>query len=119
MGAPVRYIIRHNGRRMTLGAFANENGLPYETLRKRLKDNKNFCAPIARNSGRPPDEDKAKITGDSYSFEELAVLYKYFAGQENELRMVMDFACVGKGEAKELLRKLRENAEKNRKGYFA
>lgn len=112
-----KYTVNYKGKIMTLGEFSKLTGIPYNTLRDRAMKHSDFYAPIPAK----PIETIARRTKENYyngyTFEELADLYKRFEGQENELRMVMDFTGLKKWDAAELLDKLRKNAEKNRKGY--
>ena len=47
-----------------------------------------------------------------YTYREIRELYKNFVGQENELRMLMDFTELPKAEAKFLLKNLRKDIER-------
>ena len=47
-----------------------------------------------------------------YTYREIKELYRYFAGQENELRMLMDFTELPRAEAKFLLKNLRKDIER-------
>ena len=47
-----------------------------------------------------------------YTYEELKSLYKNFAGQPDELRMLMDFSSLGRREAKLLLEKIKYDRRK-------
>lgn len=115
----VRYMVKYNGRRMTVNEFSELSGLPYSTLVTRMKRGTDFYAPISAVDTGSRSDTWVGNYYKGYTFEELADLYKNFAGQENELRMVMDFTGTKKYEAKEILKRLRENAENNRKGYCA
>jgi len=47
-----------------------------------------------------------------FTYREIRGLYRNFAGQENELRMLMDFTELPKAEAKFLLKNLRKDIER-------
>lgn len=49
---------------------------------------------------------------NGYTYEEIKDLYKNFAGQENELRMLMDFTGLGRLAAEDLLGRLKYERSK-------
>lgn len=122
-----RYIVEVNGRRMALSEFSKEIGVEYNTMRRRAREGKRLVQPQktwSRASFETPtekmmDEKTGKVGAytDGYTFDELADLYKNFAGQDNEVRMIMDFTGVQKRTAEKLLNKLRENAAVNRRAF--
>lgn len=113
-----KYAVRYKGKVMSLAEFSNMVDVPYSTLESRAKTKSDLCAP--KKETRPR---KSIAAGggyeNGYTFNELAALYKCFAGQSDELRMVMDFTGLCKSEAAEVLQSLRENAKNKRKGYCA
>ena len=120
-----RYIVEVNGRRMALADFSREIGVEYCTMLTRAKRGKQLVQPQktwARAFSETPtekmmDEKTGKVGAyaDGYTFDELAELYKNFAGQDDEVQMIMDFTGVQKRTAEKLRNKLRENAAIDRR----
>lgn len=122
-----RYIVEVNGRRMALSEFSREIGVEYCTMLSRAKHGKKLVQPqktwsrAAREERmeKMMDVDSGKVGSyaDGYTFDELSELYRNFAGQDNEVRMIMDFTGVQKRTAEKLLNKLRESAAVNRRAF--
>lgn len=120
-----RYIVEVNGRRMALADFSREIGVEYCTMLSRAKHGKKLVQPQKTWSRasreermeKMMDEDSGKVGAyaDGYTFDELSELYKNFAGQDNEVQMIMDFTGVQKRTAEKLRNKLRENAAIDRR----
>ena len=116
MGAQPRYMIEHNGRRMTFREYSNATGVPTNLLQWRARNNKPLIQ--ARDAERYKSnldlrEALAKKGyPNGYTYDEIKDLYKNFAGQENELRMLMDFTGLGRLAAEDLLGRLKYERSK-------
>ena len=99
----VKYIVELNGQPMSLKKYATATGKSYKSLRHRVVLGLDLDTPIAPR-WRP------KINpAESYTYKEIRELYKNFAGQQDELRMLMDFTDLPKGDAKFLLENLKKD----------
>lgn len=92
----IKYFIEVNGELLTIREFSERYDLNPHTVRARymrgIRDWRELISPSAK-AGRPGDPVALDETPD-YSLSELWELYKDFATQENEKRMLADFAGV-------------------------
>ncbi len=108
-----KYYIRYHDEVMTAGEFARRFGLNYDVLRKRMANGEDITKPFERRVYREPQTTKMH----GYSVEELAELYSRFRGDEEELQILSDFACVTRKEAVKLRKQILEYMENNMGGY--
>lgn len=105
-----KYVVEINGQKMGLKELSAVSGLHYDTLRRRLQKGKPlFSEPLEfppvpehKEAFFAPDK-PIGVYPNGYTFNELAELYKGFAEQPDELRMIMDFTGVQKRTAEKLL----------------
>lgn len=116
MGAQPRYMIEHNGRKMTFREYSSITGVPANLLHWRARNNKPLVQ--ARDAERYQSNLELREAlakkgyPNGYTYEEIKDLYKNFAGQENELRMLMDFTGLGRLAAEDLLGRLKYERSK-------
>ena len=92
---------------MTLAEFCRRIGVDYNVMRRRLRDNRDLFFPISQVKRELKDDRLYK--GDT--MEELVELYRGFAGDENELQMIADFACTDRKHAIRILRQIKKCLE--------
>lgn len=107
-----KYYIRYHDEVMTAGEFARRFGLSYDVLRKRMANGEDITAPFEQRVYREPETTKMH----GYTMEELAELYVRFRGDEEELQILSDFACVTRKEAVKLRKQILEYIENNMGG---
>ena len=114
--ATARYTIMHNGRRMTFSEYSSVTGVPAGVLRWRRQNNKPLVQPKDEERYRSNLELRktleAKGYPNGYTYEEIKDLYGHFAGQENELQILMDFTGLGRNAAEDLLGRLKYERSK-------
>lgn len=107
----LKYTILYNGKTMTIREYSMMTGVPPETLRQRARDNRPIVQPNDREkySGNLEAMRRLWRKGypNGYTREEIGELYSHFAGQEDELTMLMDFTGLGRRAAEELLEELK------------
>ena len=106
-----KYYIRYHDEVMTAGEFARRFELSYDVLRKRMANGEDITKPFERRVYREPPTTKMR-----YSMEELAELYSRFRGDEEELQILADFACITRKEAVKLREQILEYIENNMGG---
>ena len=115
MGA-TRYMIEHNGRRMTFREYSGLTGVPTNLLQWRARNNKPLIQPKDEERYRSNLELRKTLEKkgypNGYTYEEIAELYRRFAGQPDELRMLMDFTGLGRLAAEDLLERLKYERRK-------
>lgn len=107
-----KYYIRYHDEVMTAGEFARRFGISYDALRKRIIAGKDIAAPFEERPHKAPKAPRRH----RYSLEELAVLYRRFQGDEEELQILADFACVSRREAVKIREEILEYMESNMGG---
>ena len=96
---------------MTLGEFCRRIGIDYDVLRGRMRRGAELFSPVSPSKKDIKDDRLIK----GYSLDELVELYRGFAGSEDELQILADFACTNKKQAIRLLKIIKERiAEKQR-----
>lgn len=109
------YLVVYQGRVMPMYEYAKLRGFSRATLSARARMGNPIIQPGDDEKLRKRDATRQEQkTGyyHGYTYEELKDLYKYFAGQPNELRMLMDFSGLGRLEAKQLLEKIKYDRRK-------
>ena len=114
MGAQPRYMIEHNGKTMTVYQYAKEVGIDRNTLQYRLKKGQPLIKPRDERKQRELSPRDIQRFGypDGYTYAEITELYSNFAGQSDELQMLMDFTGLGHNKAERLLQKLKYERRK-------
>lgn len=110
-----KYYIDYGGEMLTVREFSERFGKSPSTIRARLQrgitDWRDLVAPPLRGAGRPVECAAVSDVPD-YSVSEMFELYKGFAGSENEVGMIADFACISKEDARDVLKMFRKKLYK-------
>ena len=109
------YLVVYEGRVMPMYEYAKLKGFSRDTLSARANRGKPIIQPgddekLSKRVKTRREEKTGYYHG--YTYEELKDLYKYFAGQPDELRMLMDFSGLGRMQAKQLLEKIKYDRRK-------
>jgi hypothetical protein len=105
-----KYYVRYQGVVMTMADFARLCNVDYDTLRKRARTGKDLFSPIREDDKSRFPEKKASKKTHGYSLGELAEMYSRFRGDEEELVILADLACLRRG-SKEVV-ELKKEIEK-------
>lgn len=100
---------------MSLAEFARMFGVDYKRLRERATHGRDMTKPLPGVDGDELFPKSKKVAG--YTLEELAELYSRFRGDEDELGILADFACLPRSSNKvvKLQKVLEKYIEENRK----
>lgn len=79
---------------MTLREFARRNGVRYDTLRARAVRGVDLFSPITTSYDDVARPRSVSTKDGGYTLEELAELYVKFRGDEDELEILADLACI-------------------------
>ena len=109
------YLVVYEGRVMPMYEYAKLKGFSRDTLSARANRGQPIIQPgddekLSKRVKTRQEEKTGYYHG--YTYEELKSLYKNFAGQPDELRMLMDFSGLGRMQAKQLLEKIKYDRRK-------
>ncbi len=121
MPRKAKYFIEYNGEEITLYEYAKRIGVHPQTLRNRLETGRPLDAPVREYAEDDPMTEEKRRRKDKFGYlngytkEELCEIYSHFAGNEDELRILMDFTGMGIIYAEKLLEELKIEREKRRR----
>lgn len=104
------HLVEYQGKVMPMYEYAKLKGFNMDTLMARANRGKPIIQPgDDEKLGKRIKPRKEEKTGyfRGYTYEELKDLYKNFAGQPDELQMLMDFSGLGRLQAERLLEKIK------------
>lgn len=90
-----------------MGEFARRVGVSYDVMRSRLRHGNDLFAPVSTIRREDEEDDQTK----GYTLDELVELYRGFAGDEEELQILADFACTDRKHAVKLLKKIKKRIQ--------
>ena len=102
----LKYTVDYMGRTMTLSQYAAISGVPLVTLQQRARKGQPIIHPNDERNRRTRAAKQNMRRAAPYTEDEISELYAYFAGQADELQILMDFTLLPEPEARELLKKL-------------
>ena len=119
MRSTVKYTVEFGGRTMSIYEYAKISGVSQEALRKRARKGQPISQPkdaeIARVNKMRREERRLQKKGgydNGYTRDEIRELYGYFAGNEEELQILMDFTGMDSIHAETLLEELKYDRRK-------
>lgn len=89
-----KYYVDYNGEVMTLKEFARRTGVRYSTLQNRALRGAYLFSPISQYSEEALHTQPTSAVVGGYTLEELAEMYMKFRGEEDELEILADLACL-------------------------
>lgn len=115
MARQPNYLVVYEGRVMPMYEYAKLKGFSRDTLEQRARRGNPIIQPgddekLSKRVKTRQEQRRGYYHG--YTYEELKDLYKNFAGQHDELRMLMDFSGLGRWDAKQLLEKIKYDRKK-------
>ena len=119
MARKAKYTIEYGGRMITLYEYAKLIGVCPQTLRNRMDKGTSVFTPVRPRNGMEDgmtEEQRRNILRfgypDGYTRKEIEDLYDHFAGNEEELQILMDFTGMDDIHASELLEDLKYQRRK-------
>ena len=118
MAGHTKYTVEYDGRTVSVHEYAKLTGESASTIRYRIRHG----LPVDEYSGKrrasydlnAAEKRYTENYGyrNGYSMEEISDMYGIFAGNEDELQILMDFTGLGLLQAEKLLKELKENRRK-------
>ena len=120
IAAPRIYAVEIDGKTMSVNEYSRLTGVCASTIRWRIKHGQPVEAPIDRKRRKEPGMNAAEKRytekhgyRNGYTPEEIEDLYGHFAGNEDELQILMDFTGLGLLQAGKLLQELKYKRRKS------
>ena len=118
MAGQAKYTVQYDGKSVSVYEYAKLTGESASTIRYRIRrglpvedfSEKGRAGCDVNTAEKRYTENCGYRNG--YTPEEIADLYGHFAGNEDELQILMDFTGLGYLQAEKLLQQLKENRRK-------
>ena len=100
-----KYFVKYQGKTITLRQFCNITGVRYNTLRNRADRGAELFLPVSKYEEENAGPRTMVNRDGGYTLDELSELYCRFRGDEDELEVLADLACIPRrGKRVKLLR---------------
>jgi len=111
-----KYYVNYNGEVISLKEFARRTGVRYSTLQSRAQRGADLFSPISQYTEEKVNTRPVSTLVGGYTLDELAEIYTKFKGDEDELIILADFACLSRKSKAviELRDQIIERLEQNR-----